>query len=62
MQVQIKLFSLNQVIDGNLECLYHGWQFRGDGSCAKVPQLPEGAAIPRAACVKPYAVRDRQGE
>ncbi len=23
--------------DGNLRCRYHGWRFRGDGACARVP-------------------------
>jgi phenylpropionate dioxygenase-like ring-hydroxylating dioxygenase large terminal subunit len=23
--------------DGNLQCRYHGWRFRGDGVCARVP-------------------------
>lgn len=53
--------SEGQLIDGRLECLYHGWQFEGDGKCVKIPQLPEGAKIPRAACVKSYETRDSQG-
>ena len=24
--------------DGTLMCSYHGWRFRGDGSCADIPQ------------------------
>lgn len=23
---------------GCLQCCYHGWSFRGDGSCARIPQ------------------------
>ena len=23
--------------DGNLQCRYHGWRFRGDGVCAGCP-------------------------
>ncbi|EXC18768.1 Protein TIC 55 [Morus notabilis] len=53
--------SEGQIIDGRLECLYHGWQFEGDGKCVKIPQLPADAKIPRAACLKPYEVRDSQG-
>ncbi|MQM21404.1 hypothetical protein Taro_054444, partial [Colocasia esculenta] len=53
--------SEGQVVDGRLECLYHGWQFEGDGKCVKIPQLPEGARIPRSACVRAYEVRDSQG-
>lgn len=53
--------SEGQVMDGRLECLYHGWQFEGDGKCVKIPQLPSGATIPRAACVKSYEVKVSQG-
>ncbi|XP_062097906.1 protein TIC 55, chloroplastic [Humulus lupulus] len=53
--------SEGQLIDGRLECLYHGWQFEGDGKCVKIPQLPANAKIPKAACLKPYEVRDSQG-
>ena len=31
--------SEGQVIDGRLECLYHGWQFEGEGQCVKIPQV-----------------------
>lgn len=53
--------SEGQLIDGRLECLYHGWQFEGEGKCVKIPQLPAGAKIPRQACVRTYEVRDSQG-
>ncbi|KAF7086440.1 hypothetical protein CFC21_089729 [Triticum aestivum] len=53
--------SEGQLVDGKLECLYHGWQFDGQGKCVKIPQLPEGAKIPRNACARNYEVRDSQG-
>ncbi|KAL8201109.1 hypothetical protein R6Q57_012448 [Mikania cordata] len=53
--------SEGQIVDGRLECLYHGWQFEGDGKCVKIPQLPAGAKIPRSACTKTYEVKDSQG-
>ncbi|KAL1834743.1 hypothetical protein DCAR_0104967 [Daucus carota subsp. sativus] len=53
--------SEGQLVDGRLECLYHGWQFEGEGKCVKIPQLPTDAKIPRSACVKTYEVRDSQG-
>lgn len=31
--------SEGQLIDGRIECLYHGWQFKGDGKCVKIPQV-----------------------
>ncbi|CAA7408136.1 unnamed protein product [Spirodela intermedia] len=53
--------SEGQLIEGRLECLYHGWQFEGDGQCVKIPQLPAGAKIPHSACTRSYEVRDSQG-
>ncbi|XP_050268198.1 protein TIC 55, chloroplastic [Quercus robur] len=53
--------SEGQLIDGRIECLYHGWQFEGDGKCVKIPQLPADAKIPRSACLRKYEVRDSQG-
>ncbi|KAK3040025.1 hypothetical protein RJ639_028356 [Escallonia herrerae] len=53
--------SEGQLIDGRLECLYHGWQFEGQGECVRIPQLPADARIPKSACVKTYEVRDSQG-
>lgn len=37
----VRLFAIAQITDeGNLECLYHGWQFEGaGGSCLKIPQV-----------------------
>ncbi|QSJ19173.1 aromatic ring-hydroxylating dioxygenase subunit alpha [Nostoc sp. UHCC 0702] len=31
--------SLGRVVNGNLECGYHGWQFDGSGTCQVVPGL-----------------------
>ncbi|PWA97900.1 Pheophorbide a oxygenase [Artemisia annua] len=53
--------SEGQIVDGRLECLYHGWQFEGEGKCVKIPQLPADAKIPRSACTKTYEVKDSQG-
>ncbi|CAM8961539.1 unnamed protein product [Rhodiola kirilowii] len=54
--------SEGQIVDGRLECLYHGWQFEGEeGKCVKIPQLPANAKIPRSACLKTYEIKDSQG-
>ncbi len=29
--------SLGRVVDGNIECRYHGWQFDGSGVCRRIP-------------------------
>jgi phenylpropionate dioxygenase-like ring-hydroxylating dioxygenase large terminal subunit len=53
--------SDGQLIDGRLECLYHGWQFDAGGRCVGIPQLPRESAIPARACAASYAVVERQG-
>ncbi|KAL9177114.1 hypothetical protein ABFS82_01G037600 [Erythranthe guttata] len=53
--------SEGQIFDGRLECLYHGWQFEGNGKCVKIPQLSTGAKIPQSACLKTYEIKDSQG-
>ncbi len=30
--------------DGTLMCSYHGWRFRGDGACARIPQALDARA------------------
>jgi phenylpropionate dioxygenase-like ring-hydroxylating dioxygenase large terminal subunit len=53
--------SDGQIIDGKIECLYHGWQFGTDGKCLHIPQLPEKAKIPENSRVKSYPVQQHQG-
>ena len=53
--------SDGQIIDGKIECLYHGWQFGSDGECLHIPQLPDNAKIPGQAAVKSFPVVERQG-
>ena len=33
--------SLGHVMDGRLECAYHGWQFDAAGRCKVIPALPD---------------------
>ena len=53
--------SDGQIIDGKIECLYHGWQFGTDGKCLHIPQLATSAKIPATSCVKSYPIVERQG-
>jgi phenylpropionate dioxygenase-like ring-hydroxylating dioxygenase large terminal subunit len=53
--------SDGQIIDGKIECLYHGWQFGSEGECLHIPQLPADAKIPANACVHSFPVVERQG-
>lgn len=55
--------SEGRVRDGKLECLYHGWQYKGEkgGSCERIPQLEKDAEIPRRACLSMRACRVSEG-
>lgn len=48
--------SAGRVIDGMVECPYHGWRFDGTGLCRKMPCLP-GDPPPRKARALPAFVR-----
>jgi vanillate O-demethylase monooxygenase subunit len=38
--------SAGSVVDGELQCPYHGWRFGADGGCRFIPALGPGAALP----------------
>ncbi|MCB9685605.1 MAG: aromatic ring-hydroxylating dioxygenase subunit alpha [Alphaproteobacteria bacterium] len=47
------------VVDGTLQCPYHGWRFRPDGACTHVPGL--SGAPGKAHGASAYPVREQQG-
>jgi vanillate O-demethylase monooxygenase subunit len=54
--------SAGRIVDGTLQCGYHGWRFAGDGRCCEIPALGPGAALPPRAAVAPAAgVTERYG-
>src|SRR5262249_1786957 len=48
--------SLGTVVDGTLQCAYHGLRFDGNGSCV---QAPGQNSIPRTARVQSYPTHER---
>lgn len=50
--------SGGRVVDGMVECPFHGWRFDGEGACRSMPCLP-GAVPPRAA--RPHRAVARHG-
>jgi phenylpropionate dioxygenase-like ring-hydroxylating dioxygenase large terminal subunit len=53
--------SMGRVIEGELECPYHGWRYEGgSGRCVAVPSLPSGAK-PTRVCLNTYPVRIAYG-
>jgi phenylpropionate dioxygenase-like ring-hydroxylating dioxygenase large terminal subunit len=54
--------SAGRIIQGELECAYHGWRYQNDGHCAAIPALGENAKLPPRACLVPAAgVQERYG-
>lgn len=53
--------SLGRVVDGKLECKYHGWQFGSSGGCVHIPSLAPGAPIPKASSAVSYPVHETMG-
>ena len=49
--------------DGLLECPYHGWAFKGDGECDRIPQQSEGdrANESKRACATIFSTVEQQG-
>ena len=50
-----------QVLNGCVECPYHGWQFNGAGNVTKIPSLPDDTKIPTRARVDSYPVKEKYG-
>jgi vanillate O-demethylase monooxygenase subunit len=54
--------SAGRVVDGTLQCSYHGYRFDPDGRCVDIPALGPGATIPpKARCDPAAAVAERHG-
>jgi len=53
--------SLGEVKNDCLVCPYHAWEYNHDGECVKIPQLPEGRAIPTKAKAQSYACIEKYG-
>ncbi|OCA87162.1 aromatic ring-hydroxylating oxygenase subunit alpha [Pseudobacillus wudalianchiensis] len=53
--------SLGEVKNDCLVCPYHAWEYNDKGDCVKIPQLPEGRAIPKKAKAASYACVEKYG-
>jgi len=56
---QVKL-SHGKVINNQIECAYHGWQFNAAGECAKVPYLAANQKLPNCK-LRSYPVIEKDG-
>jgi phenylpropionate dioxygenase-like ring-hydroxylating dioxygenase large terminal subunit len=54
--------SAASVVDGRLQCSYHGWRFDAEGRCVDIPSMGSaGTPPPRADLAMPWAVEERHG-
>ena len=48
-----------KVVDGGIECPYHGWRFDGSGRCVRIPTQP--CRVPSGFSVRAYPAIESQG-
>ena len=53
--------SQGSVVDGCIQCPFHGWRFDGSGCCVRVPSQPENLKISNLARVPSFPLQERQG-
>ncbi len=53
--------SLGRVVNGNISCPYHGWQFDACGTCVHVPQLKPDEAISPSYKIQTYRCMKQYG-
>lgn len=53
--------SKGKLVNGNLECPFHGFQYEGDGECCLVPANGKNAAKPRQIKAKRYQTYETNG-
>ena len=49
------------VVDGDIECPYHGMRYGGDGRCTRIPSLGRSTKPPPRAKVDSYPVHEKYG-
>jgi phenylpropionate dioxygenase-like ring-hydroxylating dioxygenase large terminal subunit len=54
--------SMGRVEGDSIQCPYHGWEWAGgDGSCTRIPSLPDQQQIPPRATIPAYPAREQWG-
>ncbi|RYY73522.1 MAG: aromatic ring-hydroxylating dioxygenase subunit alpha [Gammaproteobacteria bacterium] len=51
--------SRGKIVDGEVQCPYHGWQFNGAGVCTRVPGL--NIELDKSPLIQTYAVQENSG-
>lgn len=53
--------GLGRLVEGQLECPYHGFRFASDGRCTLMPCEGKDARIPQVMCLKKHIIREENG-
>jgi len=53
--------SRGRVLEGNLQCIFHGLRFAGDGRCVLIPWEPEDSPLLSEVAVRAYPAEERGG-
>jgi phenylpropionate dioxygenase-like ring-hydroxylating dioxygenase large terminal subunit len=53
--------SLSRVVDGHLECGFHGWRYDASGACVHVPSLRSGGRVPTSFCIPRLECVEKDG-
>ena len=54
--------SLGQITkDGNLECIYHGWQYGANGQCVYIPSVSKASKAASLICARALPVHEQYG-
>ena len=53
--------SIGRVLDGDLQCIFHGLRFDGDGRCTLIPWEAEDSPLRSEVCITAYPTRELGG-
>lgn len=53
--------GIGKIVNGNVQCPFHGWEFNGSGKCVVIPSQCSSDNIPGHAKVSSYYVIESQG-
>jgi nitrite reductase/ring-hydroxylating ferredoxin subunit len=53
--------SMGKVQGDSIQCPYHGWEWGENGTCTRIPSLPDQGQIPPRARIPAFPVREQWG-
>lgn len=53
--------SLGRMVEGSVECLYHGWAFGDSGKCTRIPSKTQDSQMEKLVCLETKVVKEILG-